>query len=319
MQTIIITWGAGFIASHFLNTFALLHKEICFVNLDSVTYAGCLARIDEKVSMGKNYIFEKADIRDKESVQKIYEKYKPTDIIHFAAETHVDRSIHLPDIFLETNILGTNNLLELHREYNLSRFHYVSTDEVYGDNPGKNLSKEDDVFRPSSPYAASKAWAEMLVMAYGRTYGIDFVITRWSNTYGPSQYKEKLIPRSIDLLRNNKHIGLYGNGENIRDWIYVSDHCDAIWEVFRKWRKWSIYNIASGDSKTNKEVILSILAFFDKDESRISYITDRLGHDFRYAIDTSKIRHELAWEPKILWDKGIQKTLESDITFIWTF
>ncbi len=297
-QTIIITWGAGFIGSHFLNTYVKNNPNIFFVNLDSITYAWDINRIDQKISESQNYAFERVDIGDYKIILGIYKRYRPTGTIHFAAETHVDRSITGPDLFFQTNIIGTKNLLDAHKEFSDWRFHYVSTDEVYGDNPWNHLSKETDMLYPSSPYAASKAGAEMLVMSYGRTYGIDYTISRGSNTYGINQYPEKLIPYSLKRLREGNTVTLYGDGENIRDWIYVSDHNEAIWEIFTHWKQWEIYNVGAHNLLSNNELINFMLELTRNDDKKIEYIPDRAWHDRRYALNTKKIEKELGWKSK---------------------
>lgn len=309
MQTIIITGGAWFIGSHFLDIFVPKFREIRFINLDNITYAWDLSRISDRVQESENYLFEHVDIRNKEKIVNLYKKYTPTGTIHFAAETHVDRSIISPDIFLETNILGTKNLLDAHREYAKGRFHFVSTDEVYGDNPGNHLSKESDMLRPSSPYSASKAGAEMLVMSYGRTFGIDYTISRGSNTYGTSQYPEKLIPYSLKRIREGKSITIYGDGENVRDWLSVEDHITAIWEIFTRGKMGEIYNVGANNLLSNNEIIHILLEMLSQSSSSIEYIPDRLGHDRRYALDISKIEKELGWSPRSDFRESLKKIL----------
>ncbi|NUJ98150.1 dTDP-glucose 4,6-dehydratase [Candidatus Gracilibacteria bacterium] len=308
-QKIIITGGAGFIGSNFLNKYVLGNKNIDFINIDALTYAGKLENISEEVKNSSNYFFEKVDIRDKQKVEEIYKKYNPTDIIHFAAESHVDNSIKNPFIFTETNVIGTQNLLEAHKKFSLNRFHHISTDEVYGDIPEGGFFTESTPINPSSPYSASKASSDLLVKAYGRTFGIEYVITRCSNNYGPNQDSEKLIPHFIEFLKNNKKVTLYGNGKNIRDWLYVEDHCDAIWEVFTKAENGSMYNIGGNNEYTNLEITKLILKEMKKDESFIDFVEDRKGHDMRYAIDATKIKNELGWIPKIKFEDGIVKTI----------
>ncbi|MDD3302618.1 MAG: dTDP-glucose 4,6-dehydratase [Candidatus Gracilibacteria bacterium] len=308
-KKIIITGGAGFIGSNFLNKYVLLFPEIDFINIDSLTYAGKLENLVLDVKSAKNYFFEKVDIRNLSEIRNIYKKYLPTDIIHFAAESHVDNSIKNPFIFTETNIIGTQNLLECHREFSLDRFHHISTDEVYGDLPNGGFFTELTPINPSSPYSSSKAGSDLLVKAYGRTFGINYVITRCSNNYGPNQDKEKLIPHFIDLLNNNQKVTVYGDGSNIRDWLYVEDHCDAIWEVFNKANQNSIYNIGGNNEYTNLEITKLILKEMGKDESFISFVEDRKGHDVRYAIDATKLKNDLGWEPKVKFEDGILMTL----------
>ncbi len=309
-QTIIITGWAGFIGSNFLNKYVLLFPEIVFINIDALTYAGKLENVSQEVAEAKNYFFEKIDIRDRGAIERIYTQYSPTDIIHFAAESHVDNSIKNPLVFTETNILWTQNLLDAHRKFSLNRFHHISTDEVYGDLPNGGFFTETTPINPSSPYSASKAGSDLIVKAYGRTYWLNYVITRCSNNYGPNQDHEKLIPHFIDLLRNDKQVTVYGDGSNIRDWLYVEDHCDAIWEVFTLAESRSIYNIWGNNEYTNLEITKLILSEMWKWEDSISYIEDRKGHDVRYAIDATKIRTELGWEPKVRFENGIKRTIQ---------
>lgn len=293
MKKIIITGGAGFIGSNFLNKFVPLFPEITWINLDALTYAGKLENVSPEVANASNYRFEKADIRDKEAVRAVYEKHSPTDVIHFAAESHVDNSIKNPRLFTETNVIGTQNLLDLHREFGMKRFHHVSTDEVYGDIPDSGFFTESTPINPSSPYSASKAASDLVVKAYGRTFKIDYTISRCSNNYGANQDFEKLIPRFISLLRQNKKVPLYGDGSNIRDWLFVEDHCEAVWKIFNEAETGSVYNIGGNNEYTNLEITRMILSELGKDDSMIEYVADRPGHDKRYAIDASKIRDEL--------------------------
>lgn len=308
-KTIIITWWAWFIWSNFLNKFVLKFPEINWVNIDILTYAWKLENISEEVTKSSNYFFEKIDIRDKPHLKEIYKKYNPTDIIHFAAESHVDNSIINPTIFTETNVLGTQNLLDLHVEFRLNRFHHISTDEVYWDLPNGWFFTELTPINPSSPYSSSKASSDLYVKAYGRTFWIDYTITRCSNNYWPSQDNEKLIPHFIELLQDDKKVTVYWDWSNIRDWLYVEDHCDAIWEVFTKSENNWIYNIGWNNEYTNLEITKLILKEIWKDESYISYVEDRKWHDVRYAIDATKIKNELGWEPKIRFENGIVRTI----------
>ncbi len=309
-QKIIVTWGAWFIGSNFLNKYVLLHPEIDFINIDALTYAGKLENISEEVQKSLNYFFEKCDIRDISALEKVYAKYSPTDIIHFAAESHVDNSIKNPMIFTETNVIWTQNLLECHKKFGLKRFHHISTDEVYWDLPNWWFFTEQTSLNPSSPYSSSKASSDFYVKAYGRTFWIDYVITRCSNNYWPNQDTEKLIPHFIDLLQKNEKVTVYWDGSNIRDWLYVEDHCDAIWEVFTKAQNKSIYNIWGNNEYTNLEITKLILKEMNKWEEYISFVEDRKGHDVRYAIDATKIRNELWWEPKIKFENGIVRTIQ---------
>lgn len=309
MQTIIITWGAGFIGSNFLSKYVLAFPGIQFVNIDILTYAGNIEKISREARSANNYVFEQVDIRDVWALREVYTRYKPTDIIHFAAESHVDNSILNPRLFTEVNILGTQNLLDLHREFRMSRFHYISTDEVYGDIPDSGYFTEDTHIEPSSPYSASKAGGDILVQAYGRTFGLDYTITRCSNNYGAHQNSISLIPLFIAKIQKDEKVPLYGDGSNIRDWLYVEDHCDAIWEVFTRAEKWSIYNVGGNNEYTNLEITKILLSAMGKTEELISFVPDRPWHDRRYAIDVTKIKMELGWEPKVKFEEGIERTI----------
>jgi len=308
-QSIIITGWAWFIGSNFLNKYVEKFPEIHWINIDSLTYAGKLENLSNAVKKAPNYSFEEVDIRDIWSLRQVYKKHSPTDIIHFAAESHVDNSIKNPTIFTETNVIGTQNLLDLHKEFNLNRFHHISTDEVYWDLPNGWFFTEKTPLNPSSPYSCSKASSDFYVKAYGRTYWIDYTITRCSNNYWPNQDNEKLIPHFFQLLREDKPVTVYWDGSNIRDWLYVEDHCDAIWEVFTRAETKAIYNIWGNNEYTNLEITKLILNEMWKDESYISYVTDRAWHDVRYAIDAKKIQDELWWLPKIHFEEWIKITL----------
>ncbi len=309
-QKIIITGGAGFIGSNFLSKYVLLFPHIDFINIDALTYAGNIEKISPEARNAKNYFFEKVDIRDFDELEKIYKKYTPTDIIHFAAESHVDNSIKNPKLFSEVNMIGTQNLLDLHRKFEMNRFHYISTDEVYGDIPESGYFTEETHLEPSSPYSASKAAGDMLVSAYGRTFGVDYTITRCSNNYGPHQNMISLIPLFISKIKNDEIVPLYGDGSNIRDWLYVEDHCDAVWEVFTRAKNKSIYNVGGNNEYTNLEITKKILEAMGKSEELISFVPDRPGHDKRYAIDATKIKNELGWTPKVRFEEGIARTIE---------
>ena len=311
MKTIIITWGAGFIGSNFLSKYVLTFPDIQFINIDALTYAGNIEKIWITVRNAPNYVFEQVDIRDIERLRSVYEKYTPTDTIHFAAESHVDNSIKNPRLFTEVNVLWTQNLLDLHREFRMKRFHYISTDEVYGDIPESGYFTEETHLEPSSPYSASKAWGDMLTQAYGRTFGTDYTITRCSNNYGANQNLISLIPFFISKIQKNEKVPLYGDGSNIRDWLYVEDHCDAVWQVFTCAKKGSIYNVWGNNEYTNLEITKILLKIMWKWEDLISFVADRPWHDKRYAIDASKIRDELGWEPKVAFPEGIEKTIRS--------
>ena len=311
MKKIIVTGGAWFIGANFLNKYVPLFPTIHFINVDALTYAGKQQNIE--VAELPNYSFAQADIRDLAALRTVYEEHAPTDCIHFAAESHVDNSIKNPNIFLETNILGTNNLLTLHRAFDLQRFHYIGTDEVYGelplDRPDLKFTEETPL-HPHSPYSVSKTGGDMLTQAYARTYGVDVVTTRCSNNYGPYQDIEKLIPLFIHKLMHNDHVPLYGDGKNVRDRLYVEDHCDAIWEVFTKGKSWEVYNVGGNNEYSNRAITDILLAAFDKGEESIIYVEDRAGHDRRYAIDNTKITTELGRSPQVNFEEGIQKTIE---------
>jgi dTDP-glucose 4,6-dehydratase len=308
-KTLLITGGAGFIGSNYLNKFVPLYLDTKFVNIDSLTYAGSLDNI--KVSESPNYVFEKADIRDRSKLEEIFSKYKPDGVIHFAAESHVDMSIKDPDIFVETNVLGTHNLLSLSKEHGIKRFHYVGTDEVYGSLSLSDTAwTEESLLLPRSPYSASKAGGEMMVRAYKETFGLDVTITRCSNNYGPYQDRTKLIPLFITKLLAGEKVPVYGKGDNIRDWLYVEDHVDAIDLVFRKGVNGEVYNIAGNSELTNLEITQKLIELTHRDESAIEYVTDRPGHDFRYALDASKIKNTLGFTPKVSLEDGLAKTLE---------
>ncbi len=309
MKIIFLTGGAGFIGSNFLNTMVPKNPKIFFVNIDTITSAGNLQRL-QKIAHLPNYFFEHADICNFDALQKIFEKYHPTDIIHFAAETHVDISIKNPHIFTKTNIIWTQNLLDLHREFGMQRFHFISTDEVYGDNPEWWFFSENSPLRPSNPYSASKAAADMLVSAYIRTFWINATITRSSNNYGPHQNSISLIPLFIKNILENKKLPIYGDGSQIRDWLFVEDHIEAIWQVFTQAKNGSVYNIGGQNELTNLQITKILLQQLQASEDLISFVADRPGHDKRYALDISKIQKELGWSPKIWFEDGILRTID---------
>lgn len=309
---VLVTGGAGFIGSNFIHYMLKEHEDCEVVNIDLLTYAGNLASLDD-IKENKRYSFYKGDIADKEFVDKVFSKEKVDVVVNFAAESHVDRSILNPDIFLHTNIMGTHTLLRAAQEYNITRYHQVSTDEVYGDLP---LDRSDLMFtentpiHASSPYSASKAAADLLVMAYYRTYGIPVTISRCSNNYGPYQFPEKLIPLMLINAMGDKQLPVYGNGSNIRDWLYVEDHCRAIDLILQSKTTGQIYNVGGMNEISNIDIVKMILEFAGKDESLIKYVEDRPGHDLRYAIDPTKITRELGWTPHYDVKTGINKTLE---------
>lgn len=309
MTKILITGGAGFIGCNFVR-YMLKKYDYELVVLDKLTYAGRLENLQDV--MGK-ILFIKGDICERKDVEKAM---KDCDVIfNFAAETHVDRSIIEGGVFVKTDVLGTYVLLETSRKYNVSKFVHISTDEVYG-SIEKGSFKETDILDPSSPYSASKAGADLLVKAYYKTYGLPVLITRSSNNFGPYQYPEKLIPRFIINALMNNALPLYGDGLNVRDWLYVEDNCEAIDIVWRKGRSGEIYNIASGDEKTNIEITRLILKELDKSESLITYVKDRLGHDRRYSLDCTRIRN-LGWRPKYNFEESMRKTIQWYVNNKW--
>ena len=310
-MTIIVTGGAGFIGSNFIYFQLKNHPEDRIVCLDSLTYAGNMATLDEAMKHA-NFRFVKADITDRAAVEKLFEEEHPDILVNFAAESHVDRSVEDPGLFLRTNILGTQTLMDACRKYGIKRYHQVSTDEVYGDLPLDRpdlFFTEETPIHTSSPYSASKASADLLVLAYARTFHLPVSITRCSNNYGPYHFPEKLIPLMISRALANESLPVYGTGENVRDWLYVEDHCSAIDLVMRKGREGEIYNVGGHNERTNLEVVKTILRELGKPESLITYVKDRPGHDRRYAIDPTKIHNELGWLPATPFDEGIKKTI----------
>lgn len=309
---IIVTGGAGFIGGNFVHLMVNTYPEDQIICLDALTYAGNMETL-EPVMDKPNFKFVKGDIADREFVFKLFEEEKPDVIVNFAAESHVDRSITDPGIFLRTNIIGTGVLLDACKEYGITRYHQVSTDEVYGDLP---LDRPDLFFtettplHTSSPYSASKASADLLVLAYHRTFKIPVTISRCSNNYGPYHFPEKLIPLIIANALNDKPLPVYGKGENVRDWLYVEDHCKAIDLIIRKGKVGEVYNIGGHNERTNLEVVKTVIRELGKSEDLIEYVTDRPGHDMRYAIDPTKIHNELGWLPETKFDDGIKKTIQ---------
>lgn len=309
MKNILVTGGAGFIGSNFINHILEERDDYNIVNLDKLTYAGNLENL--KSSEGKkNYHFIKGDITNSELVNYIFEKFNIKCIINFAAESHVDRSILGSEIFFRTNVIGTNVLLETARRFEVEKFLQVSTDEVYGSLGKDGLFTEETPLSANSPYSSSKAGADMMVLAFYHTYGMPVVITRCSNNYGPFQFPEKLIPLMIINALNGKKLPLYGDGMNVRDWIYVIDHNKAIDLVFEKGKSGEVYNIGASNEMPNIEIIKLILKHLGKSEELIEYVKDRPGHDKRYAIDSSKIQNELGWKPGFSFDLAIENTIE---------
>ncbi len=309
---IIVTGGAGFIGSNFIFYMLKKYPEYRIICLDKLTYAGNLSTL-ESVMDNPNFRFVKADICDRNAVYQLFEEEKPDMVVNFAAESHVDRSIENPEIFLETNIIGTSVLLDACKKYGIQRYHQVSTDEVYGDLP---IDRPDLFFtettpiHTSSPYSSSKASADLLVLAYHRTYDIPVSISRCSNNYGPYHFPEKLIPLMIINALHDKALPVYGNGLNVRDWLYVEDHCKAIDLIIHQGRVGEVYNVGGHNEKANIDIVKIILKELDKPESLITYVADRKGHDMRYAIDPTKIHEELGWLPDTKFEDGIKKTIK---------
>ena len=309
MKNILVTGGAGFIGSNFLQMVLSEHKDYFVVNLDKLTYAGNLENLNEFMEH-PNHKFIKGDICDGELIETIVDQYQISVIVNFAAESHVDRSINEPKVFIETNITGTLTLLEVARDKKLERFVQISTDEVYGSLGPEGKFTEQTPLSPNSPYSASKAAADHLVSAFGHTWGVKYNITRCSNNYGQYQFPEKMIPLMINNALNDRELPVYGDGLYVRDWLYVYDHCTAVWEVLQKAPPGEIYNIGGCNEKTNLEVINLILNRLGKPKSLIKHVTDRPGHDRRYAIDASKIINELGWKPSLCFEVVINKTID---------
>lgn len=311
-MTIIVTGGAGFIGSNFIFHMLKAYPEYRIVCLDALTYAGNLTTL-APVMGAVNFRFVKANITDRQAVYSLFEEEKPDMVVNFAAESHVDRSIENPEVFLDTNIKGTAVLMDACLKYGIQRFHQVSTDEVYGDLPLDRPElpfTEETPLHTSSPYSSSKASADLLVQAYHRTYGLPITISRCSNNYGPYHFPEKLIPLMIANALNDKPLPVYGEGLNVRDWLYVEDHCKAIDLIIHKGRIGEVYNIGGHNEMRNIDIVKIICKALDKPESLITYVTDRKGHDMRYAIDPTKIHQELGWLPETNFAEGIQKTIK---------
>lgn len=311
MATFLITGGAGFIGGNYLHEMVNRYPEDRFVCIDALTYAGNMETL-EPILKKENFRFVHENICNRKSVERLFEEEHFDYVVNFAAESHVDRSIVDPGVFLKTNIIGTQVLMDASRKYGVKRFHQVSTDEVYGDLP---LERKDLLFREtmplkaSSPYSASKAGADLLVLSYHRTFGLPVSISRCSNNYGPYQFPEKMIPLMIEKARKGESLPVYGKGENVRDWLHVKDHCTAIDLIVRKGRAGEIYNIGGHNERTNLEVVKTILRALGKDESLITFVADRPGHDLRYAIDPGKIEKELGWKPEYRFETGIKATI----------
>ncbi|MBW2039392.1 MAG: dTDP-glucose 4,6-dehydratase [Deltaproteobacteria bacterium] len=307
-KTILVTGGCGFIGSNFIHYMVEKYQSYRIINLDKLTYCGNLDNLCELIHH-PHYTFIKGDIADREKVRRILQKERVDVIVNFAAESHVDRSIEDPDLFLRTNILGTQVLLEGAQEMEVPLFIQISTDEVYGSLGPTGLFRETTYLRPNSPYAASKAAADLLVRAYIKTYGMAAIITRCSNNYGPYQFPEKLIPLMISNALEDKELPIYGDGLNVRDWIYVEDHCRAIDLILHNGSSGEIYNIGAACERTNLQVIRTILETLNKPESLIRFVKDRPGHDRRYAMNSSKLQEELGWQPEVRFEEGIKQTI----------
>ena len=309
---IIVTGGAGFIGGNFVHHMVNKYPDYEIINLDLLTYAGNLETL-KPVENKPNYKFVRGDIADRKFIMDLFEKERPDIVVNFAAESHVDRSITDPGIFVQTNVLGTQVLLDASKEYGVKRYHQVSTDEVYGDLPLDRpdlFFTEETPIHTSSPYSSSKAGADLLVLAYHRTYGLPVSISRCSNNYGPYHFPEKLIPLMIANALNDKPLPVYGKGENVRDWLYVEDHCKAIDLIIHNGRVGEVYNVGGHNEKTNIEIVKIICKELGKPESLITYVADRKGHDMRYAIDPTKIHNELGWLPETKFEDGIKKTIK---------
>ena len=310
-KTIFVTGGAGFIGSNFIFHILKAYPDYRIVCIDKLTYAGNLSTL-APVMEKKNFRFVKLDICDRKGIDRLFAEEHPDIVVNFAAESHVDRSIEDPGIFLQTNIIGTGVLMDAARKYGVARYHQVSTDEVYGDLPLDRpdlFFTEETPIHTNSPYSSSKAGADLLVLAYHRTFGLPVTITRCSNNYGPYHFPEKLIPLMIINCLHNKPLPVYGEGLNVRDWLYVEDHCRAIDFVIHKGRVGEVYNVGGHNEMRNIDVVKLIIAALGKDESLITYVTDRKGHDLRYAIDSTKISSELGWFPETKFADGIKKTI----------
>jgi len=311
-MNIIVTGGAGFIGANFVKYMLKKYPEYKIICLDALTYAGNMETLSDILD-NPQFGFVKGNIASQKDVFDLFERTRPDMVVNFAAESHVDRSIDNPRIFLETNIIGTQVLMDACRKYGIKRYHQVSTDEVYGDLPLDRpdlFFTEETPIHTSSPYSASKASADLLVLAYYRTFKLPVTISRCSNNYGPYQFPEKLIPLMITRALADEPLPVYGKGENIRDWLYVEDHCSAIDLIIHKGREGEVYNIGGHNERTNLEVVKAILRVLNKPESLITYVADRPGHDMRYAIDPAKIHNELGWLPKTKFDDGIKQTVE---------
>ena len=312
MLTILITGGAGFIGSNFVYYMLKKYPDYKIICVDCLTYAGNMSTLSDAMK-NENFKFYKTNICDRDGIYEIFEAEKPDIVVNFAAESHVDRSIENPEVFLQTNILGTQVMMDACRKYGIERYHQVSTDEVYGDLPLDRpdlFFTEETPIHTSSPYSSSKAGADLLVLAYHRTYGLPVTISRCSNNYGPYHFPEKLIPLMIANCLNDKPLPVYGEGLNVRDWLYVEDHCKAIDLIIHNGRVGEVYNIGGHNEMRNIDIVKLICKYLDKPESLITYVADRKGHDMRYAIDSTKIHNELGWLPETKFADGIKLTID---------
>ena len=307
--TLLVTGGCGFIGSNFIKFILDAHPEYAIVNFDKLTYAGNPENLTD-INNHQRYHFVKGDICNRTDVDGCFKQYRIDYVINFAAESHVDRSIVGPAIFIETNVAGTNVLLEIAKEHGVQRFVQISTDEVYGSLGATGKFTETTALHPNSPYSASKTAADLLVLAYHHTFGMPVVVTRCSNNYGPYQFPEKLIPLMIANTLDNKPLPVYGDGKNVRDWLFVNDHCSAIDTVMHKGKLGEVYNIGGNNECANIDIVKLLLKKLNKPENLIKYVTDRPGHDRRYAIDASKISSELGWQPSVTFEEGLAKTIE---------
>ncbi len=309
MKNILITGGAGFIGSNFIHYMLKKYSEYTFINLDVLTYAGNLENL-QSIEKNPQYRFVKGDICDAKNIDTIFSHYKIDAVVHFAAESHVDRSILGPSVFIQTNVVGTGVLLEIAKKYSVEKFLHVSTDEVYGSLGATGYFTEKTNLHPNSPYSASKASSDLLALAYEHTFHLPVVVTRCSNNYGPYQFPEKLIPLMIANALNNKPLPVYGDGLNVRDWLFVEDHCSALDVILHKGKIGEVYNIGGNNEKKNIDIVKLILKKLQKPESLITFVKDRPGHDKRYAIDAAKMKTELQWQPKYIFEQAIEKTIE---------
>ena len=303
---LLVTGGAGFIGSNFIRYMMSSHPDWEVINLDVLTYAGNLNNL-KGIEKNPDYTFIRGDICNRDIVYAILDKHKVDAIVHFAAESHVDRSIANASAFVMTNVLGTQTLLECARTHTIPKFIHISTDEVYGSSMDGSF-KETDILSPSSPYSASKAGSDLLALSYFTTYNLPVIITRCTNNFGPYQFPEKLIPLFVTNLLDGKKVPVYGTGKNVRDWIHVGDHCRAVEFLLERGNPGEIYNIGGGNEKTNLEITKKILDLLSRDDSMIEYVTDRPGHDFRYSLDCSKL-HALGWKPRYSFDEALEETI----------